>query len=414
MNRSPHDQQQQQHNQQLPLHIQPHIQLVVFDLDGVITSETRYWDVLRLTLWDMFEGEAFLNIGHYFGFSNERVIGKRDFSDATAPDSLLFDLKKHGINSNWDKTFVLASLHLISVLSAWVTRSPENRARLQNIVDGDEAIEQKLHTIGTYLREHPSSSSSPSPPPSAQAGQTLIEHFLAAANGLTGAEFLTYVQEYAAQTIQVRLPLEPRGQFWQLCYNVFQQFYTGHAPPPYLSLLSQEGTVIAREEIEHTLQRLASTGQYTLGIATGRPRTEVVPPLQSLALLHYFEEQRIITYDHVLDAEAALAQAGQQEQLGKPHPFVLYKAIHPDRDALNLCRLEQAAPRYDHVVFIGDAASDILAARRAGCLSIGVLSDIGDIDPDFKEQKRQELYALGAAVVLESIRDLPQALGCDA
>lgn len=79
---------------------------VIFDVDGVLLSEERYYDVSALTVWEILYGRQ------YMGLPSER----EDFdasavtdgqiaairSEVWGKDSLLSWLKQRGINSNWD------------------------------------------------------------------------------------------------------------------------------------------------------------------------------------------------------------------------------------------------------------------------------------------------------------------------
>ncbi len=39
---------------------------LIFDLDGVITSETKYWNTARLTVWEIICSQDYLGINQYF------------------------------------------------------------------------------------------------------------------------------------------------------------------------------------------------------------------------------------------------------------------------------------------------------------------------------------------------------------
>jgi phosphoglycolate phosphatase-like HAD superfamily hydrolase len=150
--------------------------------------------------------------------------------------------------------------------------------------------------------------------------------------------------------------------------------------------------------IRSLLAQLAQS--YQLGIATGRPRRETIEPLTAMGLIEYFVPERIVTYDEVLSAEALLTKP---IKLGKPHPFIVLKAIHPDLSTDELLSLGSTHPT---AAYIGDAASDVAAALAAGCHSIGVLTGFGD-DLDYK---RQLLAAKGCQQIIPSILSLPAAL----
>lgn len=111
-------------------------------------------------------------------------------------------------------------------------------------------------------------------------------------------------------------------------------------------------------------------------------------------------------------AEAQLDPSSPIIKLGKPHPFVLLRALHLDLEPEVYCTeaFQQLDRRY--AVYIGDAASDIVAAKRCGCLSIAVLT--GFTPNTSIDQQRQSFYDLGCDLVIDSILDLPRALGMEA
>jgi phosphoglycolate phosphatase-like HAD superfamily hydrolase len=185
------------------------------------------------------------------------------------------------------------------------------------------------------------------------------------------------------------------SDLWSLCYHNFQDWY--EAKKGYQ--LPDDETVLDVEQIRQTLATLAD--QYTLGIATGRPRTETLEPLQKMALLEYFAADRIVTYDDVLEAEASLSQP---VKLGKPHPFIVLQAIYPDLTPTEI--LTKIGEQHSQVAYIGDAASDVVAAQGAGCLSIGVLTGFGQ-DLAYKKQL---LAGMGCDHILPSMLALPEFL----
>jgi beta-phosphoglucomutase-like phosphatase (HAD superfamily) len=47
------------------------IKTLIFDLDGVITSEMKYWNTARLTVWEIISGDRYLAIKNYFGHPSD-------------------------------------------------------------------------------------------------------------------------------------------------------------------------------------------------------------------------------------------------------------------------------------------------------------------------------------------------------
>ena len=86
---------------------------VIFDVDGVLLSEKRYFDVSALVLWEWYYSEKYLHLGQETitaDLSDEAIDGlrRRFWKD----DAILLWLKKHGVNSNWD----MVHAHLVVTL----------------------------------------------------------------------------------------------------------------------------------------------------------------------------------------------------------------------------------------------------------------------------------------------------------
>ena len=96
--------------------------LIIFDLDGVITSEEAYWDAAGLTLhellyspryWDLDRSELSAD-GQYYPATTAQEC--RRISRAVFPESEILALKGRSINSNWDTCYAVVCLHLIDLL----------------------------------------------------------------------------------------------------------------------------------------------------------------------------------------------------------------------------------------------------------------------------------------------------------
>jgi phosphoglycolate phosphatase-like HAD superfamily hydrolase len=387
--------------QKLPHHMRQLIDLIIFDLDGVILSEGGYWDTARLTMWEILQQPNHLGCQDYFGSEMASTITKSKLRENIAPDSLFNELKRRAINSNWDKTYVLTSLHLTGILYRNIHPSYNGRSILPFLQDSCATTERKLHDIGSVLRAYDYNSS---------IGMETINQFLADADSLTGARILEYVQSFISQQLGGDLRFfAPKGEFWQFCYQIFQRIYNADPSSPGLFRIEEE-PVLDRQKMAATLRTLNE--RYKLGIATGRPLEEVIGPLNTLELLSYFDESRIITYDHVVDAEKLFAQEENPILLGKPHPFVVLKAIYPDKDIHALLLPGYASIDHGSVVVVGDAASDIIAAKKANCISIGVLTGIENT-PAGRQDKFREFSDLDCDVIIESVLELPHVLGLE-
>lgn len=365
------------------------LKLLIFDLDGVITSEKKYWQTARLTVWEVIAGQNYLGISNYFGQSNDVSTRLAQVGERVIPDSFIYELKSRAINSNWDLTFFVVCLHLVGILHKYSQSQPNSWS---NLSQENMPIAQRLRQLGTLLQGGDYDD---------RLSSAVIEQFWSETRSLQGTAVLDYVSTFVVQTLGVNFPgLEPKGELWQLCYRNFQAWYErkkGYTLP-------EDETVLDLSCIDAALKALHRSGRFTLAIATGRPRNEVMGPMAALSLLEYFDPKRIVTYDDVLEAEAGLPA---RIKLGKPHPFVLFKAVDPDAEMELETQIQ--LPKGQEIAYIGDAGSDVVAAKRAGCLAIGVLT--GFAQGQERDNKRKMLEGLGCDVVLNSVLELPQLLG---
>ena len=370
------------------------LKTLIFDLDGVITSEKKYWNTARLTVWELICSQKYLGISQYFGESNGVSNLLAELGEKIIPSSFIYELKSRAINSNWDLTFFVICLHLVGILSKLNKLKKTILSPLLNQNDID--LSSKLNKLSKLLQVEEYD---------VRISQTVINQFWQETNSLTGTAVLEYVDFFINQRLGENFSFfDPRGELWQLCYENFQAWYEGKKGYN----LPEDETVLDLNSIDTTLSTLHRSGRYTLAIATGRPRNEVIEPFTTLGLLQYFEPQRIVTYDEVLEAESILSYSNQKIKLGKPHPFILFKAIYPREDVRKLCAENFQLENGGEIAYIGDAGSDVVAAQRAGCISLGVLT--GFAEGNRREKKRQMLADLGCDVILDSILDLPDLL----
>lgn len=95
--------------------------------------------------------------------------------------------------------------------------------------------------------------------------------------------------------------------------------------------------------VKSTLETLKAEG-YRLAVVTNKPTKHVQPVLKAFGIDHLFDE----------------ALGGQSLPEIKPHPAPLYY----------LCVRFGLYP--SEILFVGDSLNDIIAAQRAGCVSVGL------------------------------------------
>jgi phosphoglycolate phosphatase-like HAD superfamily hydrolase len=348
------------------------LELLVFDLDGVITSEQKYWNTARLTVWEMICRPQYLGLTSYFGSEIFEPAVVLTQGEKVISTDFITELKNRAVNSNWDLTFFVLSLQLIGILAQL------DVMKLASQMDLSKQL-QNIGVLASQVKLDPDRSNQ------------IIQHFWQESIELKGTAVQAYVPIFAQQILGQSLEIfNSHSDLWELCYTNFQAWYEGHKGYQ----LPDDETVLPVTEIQQVLGVL--TQHYRLAIATGRPRNETIPPLTKLRLMEYFEADRIVTYDEVLAAEK-LADI----KLGKPHPFIVLKAIYPELADAELLRMHKIS--HQTVAYIGDAASDVVAAQAAGCWSIGVLTGFGVN----LEYKRQLLGKIGCDQIIPSIADLP-------
>lgn len=112
--------------------------------------------------------------------------------------------------------------------------------------------------------------------------------------------------------------------------------------------------------VKETLEMLKAQG-YILAVVTNKPTKHVLPVLKAFEIDHLFSE----------------ALGGQSLPAIKPHPAPLYY----------LCGKFGLYPH--EMLFVGDSKNDILAAKAAGCKSVGLTYGynynipISESEPDY-------------------------------
>lgn len=350
--------------------------LIIFDLDGVITSEETYWDCAGLTLHEQLYSPRYWNLTRSKNYTPVATAEEsRATSRATFPEELIQSFKARALNSNWDTGYATVCLHLVALLTFLPRRAellplrPWDAAWLAalraQIAEADPAHAWDIALMhAQWSTRHPFD--------------------LPVFQGARGLELFEVMDHYASTMLD--LPIEGvfsrHGPFWRFCQEIFQEWLLGntlfartHGYPP--AQLGKPGCIFFEEpllpveQIRSTLILLQDQG-YTLGIASGRVKQEAARPLEKYDLLRYFAESHQATYDAVLWGERELSKLDRQQTLGKPHPFHFQAAIDREQ-ALALLKGEQTSLEIPAIV-VGDSTSDILGGHAAGALTVAVLT----------------------------------------
>jgi phosphoglycolate phosphatase-like HAD superfamily hydrolase len=400
--------------------------LIIFDLDGVITSEEAYWDAAGLTLHELLYSPRYLGLYPHENHGEEgrstaqapppttsttpaptedthdpscrggvddgwgrlrrpspvletkgyhpaqTAEERRRVSRATLPEAHILALKSRAINSNWDTCYAAVCLHLISILSIW-------QAGKGQLEHDDSQIFPPLPWDADWLTKFRQCVTG-------RAAQLEIAPIFALPvfRDAVGLELINRFDAYASDLLGHLIDgvFSRYSPFWKFCRSIFQEWYLGdelfeqtygrapaQAGKP--GCIHFEQPLLPTNQISATLETLRQQ-QYTLGFATGRVYQEAAFPLKMYSLLDYFDERHVSTYDAVERAEAHLHARGNQALLSKPHAFpFLYAMDHSYEETITQGNIPQPA---EPCIVIGDSTSDILGGRAAGALTVAVLT----------------------------------------
>lgn len=426
------------------------IETIILDMDGVLTSEEAYWDTAGLVVQDMLESPAFLGLNPpTFSpvldvFYQRLIRGNRMDWRKYLPPELILHLKTKGINSNWDLTYIVLGLYL-----TFLFRTPVNAlyyhvfhpneepptgpkdipvdipTEINLMQDSLEPIwddvvstvkekrwnellrMDRLYLWGDYLRRKKVQVS-----PVSHVELRIMDDFHPDVRGLALLHELNHLVDR-----KHRYDINLFGRdalLWEDCRLLFQSWYLGsdlyqqsyETDVPYSNkpgLIHGEKPLHSMKETHEYLTQLRDAG-YTLGIATGRPRREIITPLTEWNMLDYFSLDRISTYDEVENAEIQLNLNGKTKKLGKPHPFMFARSIYPEKSMQELADIESRIPDADRILIVGDAQADLWPAETMGCRSAAVLSGAIGISA------KKELEVANPDVICHDIKELTTAL----
>lgn len=348
------------------------IKTILFDVDGVILSEERYFDASALTVWEMLHSDAYLGLaGDTFESAPQEPVIRRVRDTVFDQNKVLNFIKSRGINSNWDMVFLTFSYQIIRLCERLLpVKGAEIADFLTNQVDRDE-----LAVLRDWAKH--------------EAADFVIDYAAFTADFAKGtaqkAEMLTYLNQVAKERCGVDTQMFSRNSnLWKLCQETFQEWYLGDLrvsasigresfQKGKKGFLADEIPIVEPAKLRELLLQLKEKG-LTLGIGTGRPTIETHVPLSELNLLDVFDANRVISASHVLDAETAYPEYAP---LSKPHPFCYQKGLagldSDDKEVL-LQKLPIDNPR--EVLIVGDSLADLLAARSIGCQFAATLTGL--------------------------------------
>ena len=380
--------------------------IIVFDLDGVITSEEAYWVTAGLVLHELLFSPRYWNIARIqqrisivgtgaspvptdhqsptpkeADYQSPELEEYEKVAHATLPEAVILKLKARAINSNWDTCYIAVCICLIDLL-AMLPDCTELLPLRPWAEDWIATFRDALALIPGPVEITPATF------------RRLDDPFFA---GIVGLALIDSLNEYASHVLQ--LPI--KGVFaryspsWTLCHDLFQARYHSQYPPTdrgneenltssptspdagnsnmssrekgKRGVICLERPLLPVETLRATLGAVRERG-YKLGIATGRESQEALPPLKRYGVLDYFDETHIQTHTEVAMVEEALRARGEETSLVKPHPYQFLAAADPHYSP------NQPLPPPGSFIIVGDTPSDVRGGRAANAITIAVLT----------------------------------------
>ena len=322
---------------------------VIFDMDGVITSEQNYWNAAALTVWETLADKSHAKIDTEYCMRHLKEIRGKVFCG----DELISVLKSKGVNSNWD-------LGYVTVLIAWITKGDEQYGSFRDVLE--------------YAK-------------------TLPDNIIDAYDALA--------QKCCDVTGYDMYYLKRNGELWQEMHELFQEWFLGDELRGKMSahghkagLLYKEEPIVDKDKLIAVLKLLSETKRVCTG--TGRPRVEMLVPLSDWKVIEYFAADGLCNYDHVANAEKTL----NNNALTKPNPYMFLKALYgTDYDDKKIIDGDYDKEKIKTTLIVGDAGADILAARAMGADFCAVLTGIQG------EDARPYFVKMNAEYILNSVAD---------
>lgn len=322
---------------------------VIFDMDGVITSEQNYWNCAALTVWEYLKWNRGDSIDTTQGMANVKKIRSLVFCN----DELIVSLKGKGVNSNWD-------LGYVTVLLAWICGGKEYNGNFTDVLRYAKKLPDNI--LDAY------------------------DDLAKKASEKTGLDYGW---------------MRRNELMWQTMRELFQEWFLGDELNSHVSLhgrksglVNSEQPIVNKERLVELLEKLSVKKRVCTG--TGRPYVEMIRPLESWGIRKYFADNGLCNYDHVVEAEKTLGSRA----LTKPHPYMFLKALYgTDYDDRKLINGDYDRDRINATLVVGDAGADVLSAQAMGADFCAVLTGIQG------EKARAYFENAGAQYILNSVED---------
>lgn len=366
------------------------IEMILFDVDGVILSEERYFDASSLTVWELIHSPNYLGL-HSEMFtpspaeSTIRQVRREIFDD----DHVLHMIKNRGINANWDMVYLTFACQLIHLLQTLVKT---DRETVEDFLkqDIDREILQEIGKKIRRLEIDPDYS-------------VFVEDFQRTT--AKKQHLLTYLNTIAEEKTGVPTSIFTRNStLWDVCQRAFQEWYLGSEKaaepaiqPEKKGFLTDEIPIVEPAKLKHLFQGLKDQ-RLTLGLGTGRPEIETVEPLSALDIIEFFDQNRIATAKDVLEAER---QYPEKAPLSKPQPFTfVYGWLGKQHSTQDVIKTPLPLENGDKLLVVGDSPADFYAARSVGAQFAAVLTGLSG------QKARPQFEELGADYILNDVTEV--------
>ncbi len=373
------------------------VKTVLFDVDGVLLSEERYFDMSSLAVWEV------LVSPNYLGLDSEKF--KTKLTDAEieqirreiyVDDRVLKFLKAGGLNANWDMIYLTTAYQLLHLLEQVGDELKERIAKwLTNEIDREVLLE-----IGEAL-----------------AGRELVFDFPKFLDDFQNAKptkqgLMDHLDHLSKEKFGVETKMFGKmDQLWSTCEHVSQEWYVGDehvlkstgrpsVQTGKSGFMSDEKVLADKEKISRLFDTLTNNG-VRVGIGTGRPELETIEPFKALDWIGLFDENYIVTADDVLRAERAHPEG---PPLSKPHPFTYIKALSGKTKTDEECLAEKLPlENGKETLIVGDSLADLLAAREMGCLFAAVLTGLSGQGARTQFEEHNADYILDGVLDVENV-----------
>lgn len=372
---------------------------VIFDIDGVLLSEKRYFDVSALVVWEWYHSPQYMHL------DEEQVTADVTEEQITTlrarfwkNDEILSWLKSHGINSNWD----MVHAHIVTTI--WLLLEQYIREHGKVCALSLNTVED-VQKLGTMLRPYVI-------PTADDVEQRLLAVVPPTADKeAVFASLSQAMAETVGAAVREWVPLG--GPLWQLHQRSFQHWYFGdslyekiYGETSYTKgkegFLHKEEPLGTIAGIRYVFQELKRRG-YEIAIASGRSQIEMQVPFETYGWLSEFDPFYIST-----DTDVAAAEEMLHMPLGKPNPFAYYLGAF-GKEPSNYRAYTENPEAFKNGTYyvVGDSLSDVWCAKAMGAVMIGTLTGLEG------REARTMFESEGADYIVDSVEHILDILPGD-